>query len=1134
MEKEKKYFLSEDSQLNADDSPFAVSQNSWVNGQNWRTKSTDTGVTGVVESIGGTLLLSQPQPSINFLTIGSANEVPRARFCEFKFCTTGPWHKIVCWDETLQQELDVLLSSQYEGGLNFDKNYLIHNAYIVDNLLYWTDNLNEPHKINIDAGIKLNNPSYVTDQAPYASPVFYTTATLIKRPPVFPLDVTKVTDSTYDNNFTYNVAIQATYRYYYRDNEISALAPFGSLAPFNFTVETFNAIDLQLPFSEYIDDDIQIVEICIRYGNTGGMFAIKRWDKASAADAAAIALHNSDTTQLSYRYYNDVTGNPLDSIEANTSFHGVPLLSKTLSFSKNRILLGNNLFGYDTPTTTSLALSLDTFDTGNAGTFPADWKYITIQYQQQNSPYNVLPLTFYYAYEPTLPAAYYFIDYTNVVSPPASFDSVDATSVWATELQLGYYIARTYVPPVGYHPLYTGWTFTDTGNNTDIIITVPDNGLQFFKSSSTYNVSIAFYDRFRRKCGVVDVTNKVTIPERTFNQSVFSTIVNWALSNNNAVEEIPDWAYYYQIHITKSLTTRFFVQGYTGGPKYAIKDTDTGAISYVNTFSSGVTYALALNLGTLTFFGLGYSYQAGDMARLHLSPSTNYNQNVIGQDGVYALLTPVDLGDLSGGLAILYELYTPYHPLLSEPFFEEGDVFPVLSPGTSVRSYSVLFGSIYGDCYAIKREITGPTTFFTEAMSPNDLTWQFWEQDRGWTNYVDKLGQNRHTSDITWSDVIIPGTRTNGLNVFQPLSRKDLPIECGAIQKLQLTSKVQDEIGDIILSICQLQTVSIYIGQSQVISPTGDAFLATSTEVIGTLNVLKGNRGTTHPESVQEYRGNVFWWDDINGKYVQYSANGLFDISSYKMARFWNLFTLQFNSMTVSEIEALGSRPFVFSTIDPNHNELLISVPKLLNDPPKGYLPDYTNEVFPFDIWDGRGKTLVYKLDTGIGRPFWQVPYSFNPEWFTTLLNKLYSFKYGHIYLHNQVENLNEFYGVKYTSKIMIVGNQLANKPKEYNNLASESNLVPSFVYMYNNDPLQQSSDLVDNDFRAIEGAWFAKIFRNKLVPTADGYTTDGLLTGGKMKNAAMWIMFEWRIEDTPLELRFLNIGYNVSRGYNI
>jgi hypothetical protein len=66
--------------------------------------------------------------------------------CYFKYNTTGNNHKIVCYDEVANTEYDVLLSSQVNGGLGFDKNYIIHSAFIVNGLLYWTDNLNQLKK----------------------------------------------------------------------------------------------------------------------------------------------------------------------------------------------------------------------------------------------------------------------------------------------------------------------------------------------------------------------------------------------------------------------------------------------------------------------------------------------------------------------------------------------------------------------------------------------------------------------------------------------------------------------------------------------------------------------------------------------------------------------------------------------------------------------------------------------------------------------------------------------------------------------------------------------------------------------------------------------------------------------------
>jgi hypothetical protein len=325
------------------------------------------------------------------------------------------------------------------------------------------------------------------------------------------------------------------------------------------------------------------------------------------------------------------------------------------------------------------------------------------------------------------------------------------------------------------------------------------------------------------------------------------------------------------------------------------------------------------------------------------------------------------------------------------------------------------------------------------------------------------------------------------------------------------------------------------LGETQILDATGATqYFAASSGVVGTINVLKGSRGTINPESVVQYRGRVFWADVSNGRYVQYSINGLDDISIYKMTRFWKLFCAQYQSMTSAEIEALGSRPFIFSTVDPAHDELLISIPKLLSTPPKGYLPDYPATIYPFDIWDGQAKTIVFKLNLGEGKPRWQGSYSFCAENFVTLQNKLYSFKNGHLYRHNSTTSFNNFYGTQYTSKVMVVANQVADIPKVYDNISVKANVQPYFVYFYTEYPYVQASDLVDYDpnWNNMEGVFYARLYRNKIVPTAVGFNTDGLLTAEKMRTTALRIMVEFTSVTTQLELKFIGIGYTVSRGH--
>jgi hypothetical protein len=450
-------------------------------------------------------------------------------------------------------------------------------------------------------------------------------------------------------------------------------------------------------------------------------------------------------------------------------------------------------------------------------------------------------------------------------------------------------------------------------------------------------------------------------------------------------------------------------------------------------------------------------------------------------------------------------------------------------------------------------------------MSPDDKFYMNWFTDHGRPNFLDKIGQQIKTSNLSWSNTYIPGTRTNGLSTFDALDEKTIPVECGPIRKLQITSKVQNELGVVMLAICENQTASLYIGETQQYGSNATTTLTVSTDIIGTINVLKGAFGTINPESVTEFRGNVFWVDAKNGKVIQYGAGGLYPISNYKMTRFWKLFCDRYMSLSSAYIEALEgggnvftnefgveffgqggtvSRPFIFSTVDPHHSELLISIPTLYDTPPKGYLPDYPSVVYPFDIWDGIGKTLVYKIASNQSESennHWQGSYSFNPEYFVTLQNKLYSFKEGQMYLHNQTTSGCNFYGVKYPANIMVVSNAVPTKPKVYRNISVEANMKPSLTYFRVEPTLigdeqynihEQASDLIASDYKVREGQLYSLVYRNKLIPTIDGFSTNGLLTGENIRGLVLKTLFQFDVTDKPLEFKFTSFGFALSEGH--
>jgi len=1040
QEFEKKYFAAADCGLNADDVDIAVGENQWVNLVDARVGTTDNGVTGVVESIGGTRTLTSPQPSITFINIGSAVDTARNRFFYFQYNKYTNEHRIYCYQADTDEILTVLSASQVTGGLGFNKNYLITNARVVGDMLYWTDNLNEPRRINVEAALKLNNPSYNTDVEPYTSPLAQSVIKLIRRPPGRVLSVTPVTEGLKPNFIKY-FAGQFAIRYVYRDGEISVVGPPSDMVnyrlavsnPSGAVVDTSDAIDIEINTpalsGEYIEQDVQIVQYLVRYNNQPEYFVIKEWNKDNATDAAAIAAYNAGGA-LTFRFYNDGNISAISQADSVKPYDSVPLLSETLELGLSRLFLGNNKVGYDTPATTSL---------------------------------------------------------TAAMSTPGSV--TQCAEIW--------------------------------------------------KPYSTYQLGIRFRDNEKRMSGVVTNSSLVvTVPDRgDFNDNSFSQYINFTLSNTNALTEIPDWAYYYDILITKNLRTRFFVQWMPNFIRYAVKNND-GTFTYNTSYSSNI-YGVGVDTSALASQGQGVVYTQGDRIRFYLTGLSimPFDLEVIGQDGNYVITRPYNFGTTTSSslLDMIVEYYTPYYHSGNEIFYTTSACYRVSAPGTDMRQYSTLSGQLEGDTYFISRltQILS-ITYYTVCMSPSDDRWKDWFDTYGEANIVTLLGQVQKTSSVKWSNTLIEGSLVNGLSTFDALDEKLLPQSMGPLRKLQQTSKVQQQ-GNIMLAIGEDETASLYLGEVQVVGSDANAFLASSPNVIGTVNVLKGSFGTTHPESVTEYRGNVYWWDDVNARIVQYSTGGLYPISNYKMTRYWKQFTDTFKSLTTAQIEALDifNRPFVFTTVDPYHDELLISVPKLLSTPTKGYLPDYPDVIYPFDIWDGQSKVLVFKVGTNPN--FWQGSYSFSSEGFVTLGSNLYSFKYGQVFVHNQ-PNVNQFYDdiQRYKPKIMAVFNKEGNLPKVYNAIKVEGNLVPTFTYFRSESPYVQASDLMDFDYTNYEGMLYATLYRNKIVPTASGYTTDGLITAEKVRTNALRVMMEFTIIDEPLQLRYLTMEYILSKGHLI
>jgi hypothetical protein len=1155
--------------LNTDVTPRLLGQGMYLNLMNGSIGISEDGRDGRIENRKGTTQVASwssllPTVGTN-KTIGSTTDDVNKRVIALNYNSSAT-HAIYCYEKLTGISRIVLKDDQVTGGLKFsDSSRVDRNIRVVDGMLYFTDGTeNGQRKINIDAAIKMNDSSYSTTVAAYTAPLNFSEITLIKPPPALSPTIKKEFDSATPTNFIANESFSYAFRYIYRDNEKSVIGPYSVSSRLNKVSDNYNRIVVKMAADEFIPDTVKMVVLVVRIGTSA--FEVKIWDKAISTEATEITNHNAGTTPLTFNFYNNITGAPVPQGDILKPFDSVPRSSKTLEFAKDRIFLGNNKDGYDSPTLTSITTTQTSVAIAAASIvknlISIRWRtWIWENFAGTTSTKYVLYDGWYVYINineiPNTQAGYYLVTstehapsgvstatgfitppYSTLASAPTSSTLSGLTFKGATQAdvlqstQLNNY--RSILGSFGSGPAAYDTEILVRPANFFSITGISVSTFDIFKSRSQYQVGATFYDFAMRKCGIVRSPNLISIPARdySFNSGIQAVQVN--VSNANAVNEIPDWAYYYSFDRTLNLKTRFFVQSYDNALRYATKK-PTGEYVYDQvTFVTG-TVALAIDTTSLVQSGLGYTFTEGDVCYLITSSSTSFNIHhevaVIGQDGKYILLNPINIGNLTTTEAI-YEIYTPYKTSAQEPFYEMGQVHKVLNPTTPQRVYSVTSEIMLPDAYVLTRSYQ-TVTYFAEAMSPNDLYYKRWDNDGGKVNYVTKLGTTRKTQYFRWSDTYITGTSTNGLHTFEALNEKAVPLEIGPIQKLQLADKISDQgQGNIMLAICQNRTTSLYLGEMQLSGSGKTSDLIRFDEVVGSINVLKGS-GTITPESVIEKQGIVFWINTQTGDVIQYSANGLDSISKFNVVRFFKKYCKNYTSADKAAVSTINGFSHIPTALDPFNNEFLVTTPALtasvVNLPSYTSTPTYATSIINrFDLCDNLAKTLAFDYASNL----WGENYEYAAEWYEYLDETMYGFKAGKLYIHNSdAVNYNRFYGVDKPMRLCFALNDILSADKDIMNIAIEGSAAPEFTVAYSDNPNQQITDLIKTDYTKKGTSFFAKFMMDRLSPGVTGTAEQKMINGDVITGNPLLVMVEFQPYSKLMYLDVVDIGYSVSRG---
>ena len=139
--------------------------------------------------------------------------------------------KIVMYDIVSGATTEILSGS----WLNFSKNHLITGAQVIDDLLFFTDDYNQPRKINIKKCLDSGTSNYYQfeDQISVAKYAPYLPIRLVNRNGFWSANNTASsdtaadkTDATITSEYMKERFIRFSYRYKYEDGEYSLIAPF--------------------------------------------------------------------------------------------------------------------------------------------------------------------------------------------------------------------------------------------------------------------------------------------------------------------------------------------------------------------------------------------------------------------------------------------------------------------------------------------------------------------------------------------------------------------------------------------------------------------------------------------------------------------------------------------------------------------------------------------------------------------------------------------------------------------------------------------------------------------------------------------------------------------------------------------
>lgn len=990
------------------------------------------------------------------------------------------------------------------GVLNFDVGNKITGVNVIDGHLLFTDNRNEPRKINIARFRDDGDHTSGTTQI-YGRDFEDRDITVIKKHPSKAPTVS-ITSTDADDSVFQDVFPRLSYRWHFKDNEHSPYAPFtmpvfqdiGALDAsgenrYKELYETGDIPTIKNIVSEFTvtvpcnQDDIISVDLLYTESISSTVY-IAATKTVTSAD---ITTGTIDFTVNSRNFFKAMPASQLNRI-----FDEVPRRAKAQDIVGNRVIYGNYLDGYNNPTVTA-NLSTTTQDNGTA-----------VLGVRTNSAYNVgvafidkmgrmgglidlgkVETPFYSADPIKLTAQlqgvapdwakkfrYYIKDTTGPrynIKSFAAFDNevtVDASEVWlavtsedVNKVQKGDIIYRRAYQRISTFPGYQGQPASAYGQPNPSLLPV-----QSYNKRKVLDIKTEAPESV--KYGLID-TRFVT------SLSTYSGPSHWAytpslgwyntsrtpaagdkevvIQNIDILTEIGDElgeSKIVYISIGSNTSEKFRV---TGVEK--IKIGNTGS-------STGTLIKLATPLNSAAVSGATstsnvrtYSTQFNDEDLRALdgkffiktTKEATVGSDIIGTDYDKAITWPHLLDDSSmthNGVSVDFFTVEASEDSNLDLYWEASEDYDLTGDANS--DFGALNTIEWVNCIQLAKNATSAPFLDVDKILDQFNSVSFGKGVRVNTPIDDPSAQ-RNKHKLIFSGIINPNTRTNRLNEFIKADgiTKDINPKYGEIQKLYS----QDDL----IVFCHDKVVKVLANKDALYNADESANLIATPNVLGQAIAYKGEYGICDdPESFAKFGFNIFFTDKHRGAVLKLTPiNGqITDISKRGMRDFFR--------------DRLTSATRIVGSFDEYSNKYILSI--------QGYDASL-GLIDQINLLDGEEGTSNANLTVGWHangeQAGWTSRYSFIPDNGISTLGKYYTFKDGKCWVHHDVDaDYNNFYGTQYWSEVQFIFNDNPTVSNEWVSLNYEGTPDWDVIII---DADQEKNIMTSVDI--LDGVWFKK-----------------------------------------------------------